>query len=82
MFEPHGPKIFNRFTEIFALKIKFFLVIPKVNSMRFGQSTFIYIASKLWNIIPKNVKQSSLETFKKKMKTYLYKCNCNNLFVQ
>ena len=50
------------------------LKVPNVNTGTYGQRTFSYCAPKLWNGLPKSLKESETVTiFKKKLKTFLFR---------
>ena len=50
------------------------LYIPKSNLSSYGDRAFSVIAPKLWNNIPKEIRQcNSTETFKKHLKTFLFR---------
>ena len=47
--------------------------VPNVMTATYGQRTFSYCAPKLWNSLPKSLKESETVTiFKKKLKTFLF----------
>ena len=49
------------------------LRVPNVMTATYGQRTFSYCAPKLWNSLPKSLKESETVTiFKKKLKTFLF----------
>ena len=49
------------------------LQVPNVMTATYGQRTFSYCAPKLWNSLPKFLKESETVTiFKKKLKTFLF----------
>ena len=53
-----------------SLRVKCRLIIPRVNTTNYGLHSFRYHASKLWNILPDNVRVStSLAAFKIALKT-------------
>ena len=55
------------------------LRVPNVMTATYGQRTFSYCAQKLWNSLPKSLKESETVTiFKKKLKTFLFG-DCFNL---
>ena len=49
-----------------------------VNSIRYGTETVSFLAPKIWDILPKKMKDSeSLDIFKRKTKTWIpWKCSC------
>jgi hypothetical protein len=50
------------------------LIVPKVLHKQSGEAAFIHYAPKLWNTLPLYIKQaSSVNIFKKDLKTYLYR---------
>ena len=50
------------------------LQVPNVMTATYGQRTFSYCAPKLWNSLPKSLKESETVTiFKKKLKTFLFR---------
>ncbi len=52
---------------------KGFLSEPPVKLVNYGQRSFSYAASKLWNELPDTVRYSeSLSVFKTRLKTYLF----------
>ena len=49
------------------------LIVPKVLHKQSGEAAFIHYAPKLWNTLPLYIRQaSSVNIFKKDLKTYLY----------
>ena len=49
------------------------LVVPKVNSKRYGQRAFGYAGPQLWNSLPAELKTiTSYGCFKVRLKTYLF----------
>ena len=50
----------------------------RVNSVRYGTETVSFLAPKIWDIIPKDIKDSeSLDIFKIKIKKWIpLKCSC------
>jgi len=51
------------------------LQVPDVKTCTYGQRSFSFYATKLWNDLPFYIKQSeSIAIFKKKLKTFLF-CN-------
>ena len=49
------------------------LRVPNVMTATYGQRTFSYCIPKLWNSLPKSLKESETVTiFKKKLKTFLF----------
>ena len=49
------------------------LVVPRVNTKRYGERAFSVTGPKLWNDLPQYLRDlSKLEHFKKKLKTYLF----------
>ena len=52
------------------------LVMPRTNTESFGKRAFSYAAPKVWNSLPEDIKSAqSIESFKKKLKTHLFKCS-------
>ena len=52
----------------------FIYQVPNVMTVTYGQRTFSYCAPKLWNGLPKSLKESETVTiFKKKLKTFLFR---------
>ena len=50
------------------------LVVPRVNTKRYGERAFSVIGPRLWNSLPQNLRDiTNLEHFKKNLKTYLFK---------
>ena len=50
------------------------LQVPNVMTATYGQITFSYCAPKLWNSLPKSLKEYETVTiFKKKLKTFLFR---------
>ena len=50
------------------------LQVPNVMTATYGQRTFSYCAPKLWNSLPKSLKESETVTiFKKKLKTFIFR---------
>ena len=68
-------KIFNKSSRItrtiYASKGNFHR--PKVRTNT-GKFTFVYVASKLWETVPTNLKWLSISNFKKRYKDHLLKC--------
>ena len=68
-------KIFNKSSHItrtrYASKGNFHR--PKVRTNT-GKFTFVYVASKLWETVPTNLKWLSISNFKKRYKDRLLKC--------
>ena len=53
---------------------KCLLVMPKTSLRRAGERSFTYAAPAVWNPLPEDIKISpSIDTFKKKLKTHLFK---------
>ena len=51
-----------------------FLAIPKTTTITYGDRSFAAIAPKLWNQLPLAIRQSdSVDSFKRAMKTYLFR---------
>ena len=49
------------------------LVVPKVNTKRYGEAAFCYYAPHLWNTIPVELRTAATENiFKKQLKTHLF----------
>ena len=49
------------------------LVVPRVTLKSFGERQFSYCAPKLWNSLPRNMRESKkLDTFKQALKTHLF----------
>ena len=49
------------------------LVVPRSRTTHYGDRAFSILAPKLWNNLPHNIKEaSSVPTFKKRLKTYLF----------
>ena len=49
------------------------LIIPRTNLKSYGDRSFSTAGPKLWNSLPKGMRQlTSLESFKSKLKTYLF----------
>jgi hypothetical protein len=49
------------------------LIAPKTN-IRYGQRAFSAVAPRLWNLLPDDMRHlTSLQTFKKKLKTHLFR---------
>jgi hypothetical protein len=55
------------------------LCVPKVKTVTYGNRIFSKVAADLWNELEENVKSSpSVASFKRRLKTYLFKkCYCN-----
>ena len=54
-------------------KCKDLFVIPKRKTKFYGERTFVYNASTLWNNLPLNLRQiTDLHKFKSALKTYLF----------
>ena len=50
------------------------LKVPSVRLVNYGQRSFFFAAPKLWNSLPDNIRHSdSLTSFKRNIKTYLFK---------
>ena len=57
---------------------KFLLVIPKRVSVKYGDSSFAYAAASLWNSLPEECRMAqTLQLFKSKLKTHLFKLAFN-----
>ena len=55
------------------------LVMPRTNTESFGKRAFSYAAPNVWNSLPEDIKSAhSVESFKKKLKTHLFKCSFYN----
>lgn len=53
------------------------LIEPAWNTVFYGQRGFYYAAARVWNGLPLNIRLStSLLTFRKLLKTYLFISNC------
>ena len=53
---------------------KFLLVIPKTESVKYGDSSFAYAAASLWNTLPEDCRMAqTLQLFKSRLKTHLFK---------
>ncbi len=48
------------------------LVVPRIAKSTKGGRTFSYLAPKLWNSLPDNVRGSDTSLFKSRLKTYLF----------
>ncbi len=71
-----GPHILN---EIFVsrpykgptLRTRPYFVIPKINSVHFGEDSLRYFGNKIWKLIPPEIKcLESLDVFKKRIKVW------------
>ena len=61
------------FTSIILFYDHLLLRVPNVMTATYGQRTFSYCAPKLWNSLPKSLKESETATnFKKELKTFLF----------
>ena len=50
--------------------LKKLLVVPRVNTKRYGERAFSVIGPRLWNSLPQNLRDiTNLEHFKKNLKT-------------
>ena len=61
----------HKFNTRYASKGNFHL--PKVRTNT-GKFTFVYVASKLWETVPTNLKWLSIGSFKRRYKDHLLKC--------
>ena len=54
------------------------LTTRRVNSVRYGTETVSFLAPKIWDILPKDIKDSeSLDIFKRKIKKWIpLECPC------
>ncbi len=48
------------------------LVVPRIAKSTKGGKTYSYLAPKLWNSLPDNVRGSELSLFKSRLKTHLF----------
>ena len=54
------------------------LVVPQTKRQTFASRSFSVVGPMLWNSLPNTIKQSnSLDVFKTKLKTYLFRCAFN-----
>ena len=50
------------------------LIVPKVRTKQYGERAFSVVSPKLWNALPDSIQtETNFITFKKKVKTYLFK---------
>ena len=74
MLELYKPKRVLRSQE------KSLLCIPKARTVTYGERSFAYCAPTLWNNLPSSVKtSSSIPSFKKHLKTYLFRLSYPDL---
>ena len=61
-----------------SLRGKNLLTRQRVNSVRYGTETVSFLAPKIWDILPKDIKDSeSLDIFKRKIKKWIpLECPC------
>ena len=63
----------------YSLRAGEVLIIPPIQSIKYGINSLIFRGSILWNTVPNNIKQSkSISCFKKNIKSWLgYLCGCS-----
>ena len=56
------------------------IYVPKVNQVRFGYNSFKVEGPKIWNMLPREIKEAeTLEIFKRKLNTFQFPwCSCEN----
>ena len=65
-------EIFVERNNNYSLRGNNVLTRRRVNSVRYGTETVSFLAPKIWDILPKNIKDSeSLDIFKRKMKKWI-----------
>jgi hypothetical protein len=61
----------------YALRNNSLLCQPKVFTTKFGIRSFRYFGSKVWNMLPSNIKNSeNLSQFKEKINSWTLACQC------
>ncbi len=56
--------------EIYDLRDKYIMPLPRFNKITYGKNTFQYYASHIWNFLPESIKTcTSIEVFKSLLKT-------------
>ena len=75
---PLTNEIFVERNNNYSLRGNNVLTRRRVNSVRCGTETVSFLAPKLWDILPKDIKDSkSLDIFKRKIKKYIpSECPC------
>ena len=71
-------KIFVERNSNYSLRGNNILTRLRVNSVRYGTETVSFLAPKIWDILPKDIKDSeSLGIFKRKIKKWIpSECHC------
>ena len=67
----------NKYTQTRTLRsqTKQLLKVPAIKSKTLGNRSFYFIAPKIWNALPVNLRSSaSINIFKNNLKTFLYEC--------
>ena len=63
----------NRVRQLRSSNDTTILKIPHVNSKTYGERSFSFFAPKLWNSLPRDIRESSnINIFKKRLKHYLF----------
>ena len=71
-------EIFVERNNNYSLRGNNLLTRRRVNSVRYGTETVSFLATKIWDILPKDIKDSeSLDIFKRKIKKWIpWECPC------